>query len=917
MQEQWKECKKRRQPSTATPDPKALKAYRSAVLADQRRANISFYPETPRRERAAGDALTALVDNDCALPAAFTSDLAIGLQRWCQDGTWGMCTACQILQSRSLTQKALQQNAGPTVPKSACRRCKAKRPHFVPTPEDVPEPLRNLDPSVLAALRPLDIDVGPEVRAQSGGYSRKVRMTTFSWSLQSVDTKIAALQTKTVRRQARKAFSYLLSLGDDNEYKDYYERHLDPQQTKRPLHFIEEPGLETALWPSLYWKTSMCEFERLNNRRLQQLQGQKKKKHEQDRDASKRDSSSQASDDEEIQLSSSDEQASAGDNEQRQSIKRSFHTKLMSPLLGYSCNFELLQYVYDLHLWTDLGSKKNRAGDTKMRFMMKGHPMSPLYWENIKFGLFDMVRQLRFPDIYWTLAPWEPSYPYHNYMLDEMQKLLCERTRLPAFEAMHLAHTMLEICRSLLAGKGAQGSTGWTQHLLGGKLPGYDVDNCIGFFTRIEYQDGSKKESTQRYHGSGRPHVHALFWLKSKAAAKLEGCMAATLLPAGQEALVALVSGSQKDWSGDSRWPVHSGPSCFDPVNQQLHLHHTQEDASEGVRGYFPVVLDALRCHQDAQIAQGRGLPLSYVTKYVAKWSDSSYNEWMSDLASVTSLCRKVLFEYHPNEPEMVLQLTGAVFRQWDLGTVHRGLYSIRAPRPMTPEQPKFVDHYINATWRRPSMSLFEFLRKSDQKTGAVASWLRKAWKRSNTRRTVEEFANQFTMEGQQVVAAEFLWRLNDHYYGQWCMMHIPFRSMDVFKVKRVEDLVPLRYRWLATAVVLRDDAEVVPPELLNYWRNPARIAQDMQHEARSDGFIQDVLTFVAAQILAIDKYVSGQLDRRMEQPGDEANRAQARGQQDAQNQQLEFRGKQAVLHKLVAGRVELSMQAPRGRARL
>lgn len=33
------------------------------------------------------------------------------------------------------------------------------------------------------------------------------------------------------------------------------------------------------------------------------------------------------------------------------------------------------QYVYDLHLWTHFGSKRNRAGDTKMRFMMKGHPM--------------------------------------------------------------------------------------------------------------------------------------------------------------------------------------------------------------------------------------------------------------------------------------------------------------------------------------------------------------------------------------------------------------------------------------------------------------------------------------------------------------------------------------------------------------
>ena len=61
----------------------------------------------------------------------------------------------------------------------------------------------------------------------------------------------------------------------------------------------------------------------------------------------------------------------------------------------------------------------------------------------------------------------------------------------------------------------------------------------------------------------------------------------------------------------ESRWPVHAGPSEFDPISGQLHLHHTQEDSAEGVRGHFVSILDALRCHQDAQVQQGRGLLLS------------------------------------------------------------------------------------------------------------------------------------------------------------------------------------------------------------------------------------------------------------------------------------------------------------------
>ena len=355
----------------------------------------------------------------------------------------------------------------------------------------------------------------------------------------------------------------------------------------------------------------------------------------------------------------------------------------------------------------------------------------------------------------------------------------------------------------------------------------------------------------------------------------------------------------------ESRWPVHAGPSEFDPISGQLHLHHTQEDSAEGVRGHFVSILDALRCHQDAQVQQGRGLLLSYVTKYVAKWSDSSYNEWMSDAASVTSLCRKVLFEYHPKEPELALQLLGGgLFRQWDFGTVHRGVRSLRAPRPSSPEQPLFVEQYRTSTWRRENMPLLEFLRKSSSSTGAVAGWLQKLWKASSRNLSLEEFANRHRMQGEQVVAAEFLWRLNDQFYGQWCMMHIPFRSPKKFAVKNVLEKVPARYQWLATAVVLTDDAHASSQDLVGYWRDPIRIAQDMQHEAHSDGFIQDVLAFVEAQVLAIDRYLAGQLDRREEQAAADGQQAPQRGPPASL-----FQGKQALLRQLVQKRVDLAMQ--------
>lgn len=135
------------------------------------------------------------------------------------------------------------------------------------------------------------------------------------------------------------------------------------------------------------------------------------------------------------------------------------------------------------------------------------------------------------------------------------------------------------------------------------------------FFTRLEFQNESKKDSTQRYHGSGRPHVHALFCLRSLEAAKLQEVAVATLdWPEEHSDLAAYVRGSQLHAGGNSRWPTHTDAWQFDAASQDLRLHHSGEDSVQGVRGYFPAVLNALRCHQNLQLAQGRGLLLSYVT---------------------------------------------------------------------------------------------------------------------------------------------------------------------------------------------------------------------------------------------------------------------------------------------------------------
>ena len=115
------------------------------------------------------------------------------------------------------------------------------------------------------ALRPLDIDAGKYERAQYG-YRVHTAMMTFAWSAKTVSTKIRELPRRDAAR-AQRAYDYLMS-QEASAYKDFIERHrafrrrhsnAKEKDRKRPLRFIEEQGIECALWPHLYWRTEMCE----------------------------------------------------------------------------------------------------------------------------------------------------------------------------------------------------------------------------------------------------------------------------------------------------------------------------------------------------------------------------------------------------------------------------------------------------------------------------------------------------------------------------------------------------------------------------------------------------------------------------------------------------------------------------------
>ena len=109
--------------------------------------------------------------------------------------------------------------------------------------------LRGLSVEQIQALRPLDIDSGPEWKAEFGYYFHSA-MIRFSWSAEDVEDKIDALDRPS-RKAAKKAFKFLVE-SDRCNYFEWMERHrkfllahpgADAERRKRPLRYIlTRPG---------------------------------------------------------------------------------------------------------------------------------------------------------------------------------------------------------------------------------------------------------------------------------------------------------------------------------------------------------------------------------------------------------------------------------------------------------------------------------------------------------------------------------------------------------------------------------------------------------------------------------------------------------------------------------------------------
>ncbi|CAE8592102.1 unnamed protein product, partial [Polarella glacialis] len=838
----------------ALPDISA-EQYRDQMVADRNKSLNMMNVPHERLPRGAE------VSNEDPLPKASVTRLAANLQLWCEFNSWQVCPKCQLLQPRVLTPAGLDGLLEPWCGPKACRVCRGLQKPSVPQHESTPAQLAGLSPAARAALCPVEAYYGPEVRARDrfgrgNGYREHSSMVRFSWHQLSVEDRIQELSEEN-RREATRALRWLLRQSGSEKtksaYGEFYQEHHEflqrtpdatDRQRKRWLRFLEREGLECALWPDLFLDRQTC----LTWVRMQSTS----------RQVAAHGSTLQE------RYFPLDEAAGEDDEpieDTFASTKRAYIALVLSPTLDYSCSYELLHFAYDLNLWTALGAKKNKGLPIPMRLLMRGHSFSEEFWKDMHRALVDLVRQKGFPPVFSTRSPLEWSFPYHVAVVNTMEKARRGRMLLPVHETLHQTHVLTQVGLNFEGGHNKpaeRAKKGHEQQLLKLRRPdGGQVK--LTSFQRVEFQDGKRKAPTQDYHGSGRAHSHSLEFVGKEnraadlAALKLDLCVSASG-SSGDVFVDGYVQASQKDRQGRTPFPLHEGESHFDTEAGRYVLRHTKQDVEDGIRGYYPATMAVTKCHEDVQLCYDDENYTLYTTAYAPKFSDSMRRELLNDDADADSIAASVLMRYKPCEPEMILQLFGAMFRQWRVTTASGGKRSFTVPVPDNPDQPREVRLYQQCSWRSEDMSMLEFLRKSNNE-GGICGWLRELHRKSGSTASLTAFANTYKMQGEKIVACDMVSRMNDKYYGQWLVLHVPFSSVTDFVKPNVLLLVPAADKYLGMCLACEHAVA------RSHWHTPRLellMEEDMKLEARTRIYRQQVAARLAPHVKKVLAYLEG-----------------------------------------------------------
>ena len=363
------------------------KKHKRQVKAARKRVQKKFFEDHDLKGPPAED----IAYNDAGLPAPALSEQGRFVELWAKFGSWGIARIAAPCSRGAWSRSIAAGWPSQRSPREPARRARTGRSlsQSLRTSQSRSE----ISPRK-SALRPLDIDVGP-YRRTAYGYRAHSAMIRLAWA----------------------AYDFLMA-SEETAYGDFVEKHdkfleregeeeAPEQRRKRPLQFLETPGVENALWPNLYWAEEMCETSirasdvRRQRRRsaadpAQEVGGPRPEQRRRRWQTAAEDSGSEEGE---------------GEDGGRQSIKKSFMKKVLGPIAGYAEDFELLQFVYDLSLWSRIGGGKNACKHIPLRLVLKGETFSPLYFKTRHAALIDLQRQCGHPQIFKTMAPWNPASP--------------------------------------------------------------------------------------------------------------------------------------------------------------------------------------------------------------------------------------------------------------------------------------------------------------------------------------------------------------------------------------------------------------------------------------------------------------------------------------------------------------------------
>ena len=137
--------------------------------------------------------------------------------------------------------------------------CRTRR-YVLPNEDDIPLSLHGLTEEHIRALRPFDIHTGEYRRIQHG---YRVRTSSFrvTWSTMSVQEKIHNLDPPSSRHAAQRAYDALMR-SRHSRYREFVQMRDRNVRDPFAYEIYSNPifmGIECALWPHLYYNTTLCE----------------------------------------------------------------------------------------------------------------------------------------------------------------------------------------------------------------------------------------------------------------------------------------------------------------------------------------------------------------------------------------------------------------------------------------------------------------------------------------------------------------------------------------------------------------------------------------------------------------------------------------------------------------------------------